>query len=340
MVGELKAFARCRPNFAPHARCSCSTSPTATVSETKALETACARNRSLGALHLLEQVRSHHARRTITTCSAFCLNTSRAAPACRGQLKPCPCRRCRAICHAPAVAGVLDRRCGNHRNRRCVFAASQLPGLGWRVGIHIAAPGLGIVPGSPLDVHGTRTPVHRIHAGQQDHHAARSGGRELHAGRRPRLSVAFALPHGDATTSKSAAHESLRRDWCLSSPTCAITIIEPLFNEADAGWRPRPNLLFADELKTLWQLANACEGRRGKPSAMARQQRLQLRHRRRLWPPRDAVPRRDQRAPARQPARQAGRRTDDCRQQHLGRSARCQGRGRPSTARRPAARCA
>jgi exoribonuclease-2 len=31
------------------------------------------------------------------------------------------------------------------------FSLQTLPGLGWRVGIHIAAPSLGIAPGSPLD---------------------------------------------------------------------------------------------------------------------------------------------------------------------------------------------
>ena len=31
------------------------------------------------------------------------------------------------------------------------FSVQVLPGIGWRVGIHIAAPGLGILPGSPLD---------------------------------------------------------------------------------------------------------------------------------------------------------------------------------------------
>src|SRR5690606_1014964 len=31
------------------------------------------------------------------------------------------------------------------------FSIETLPGIGWRIGIHIAAPGLGIVPGWPLD---------------------------------------------------------------------------------------------------------------------------------------------------------------------------------------------
>jgi exoribonuclease-2 len=31
------------------------------------------------------------------------------------------------------------------------FSLQVLPGLGWQVGIHIAAPTLGMAPGSPLD---------------------------------------------------------------------------------------------------------------------------------------------------------------------------------------------
>jgi exoribonuclease-2 len=47
--------------------------------------------------------------------------------------------------------------------------------------------------------------------------------------------------------------------------------IEPLFNEltiAEGLPASLAELPFRDELKTLWHLANACEGRRGKPSAM------------------------------------------------------------------------
>jgi hypothetical protein len=43
--------------------------------------------------------------------------------------------------------------------------------------------------------------------------------------------------------------------------------IEPLFNEQTIA-DGLPEFAFRDELLTLWQLANACEGRRGKPSAM------------------------------------------------------------------------
>jgi exoribonuclease-2 len=46
-----------------------------------------------------------------------------------------------------------------------------------------------------------------------------------------------------------------------------------------------PEFAFRDELLTLWQLANACEGRRGKPSAMQGQHDYNFPDRRR---PRDA----------------------------------------------------
>ena len=43
--------------------------------------------------------------------------------------------------------------------------------------------------------------------------------------------------------------------------------VEPVFN-AQTLEQGLPEFPFRDELKILWQLANACEGRRGKPSAM------------------------------------------------------------------------
>ena len=43
--------------------------------------------------------------------------------------------------------------------------------------------------------------------------------------------------------------------------------LEPLFNEQTIA-EGLNDFAFRDELMTLWQLANACEGRRGKASAM------------------------------------------------------------------------
>jgi exoribonuclease-2 len=62
------------------------------------------------------------------------------------------------------------------------------------------------------------------------------------------------------------AHES-RVDCVPIAANLRHHDIEPLFNEQTiaGGLTDFP---FAAELKLLWQLANACEGRRGKPSAM------------------------------------------------------------------------
>ncbi len=153
------------------------------------------------------------------------------------------------------------------------FSLQALPGIGWRVGIHIAAPGLGILPGSPLD-----------------------------AIARERLSTVY-MPGNKITMLPDAAVErftlaagrdcpavslylTVTPEFEISGHESRVEIvpivanlrhhdIEPLFNEQTlAAGLPAilpaclPQLPFRDELKTLWQLANACEGRRGKPSAM------------------------------------------------------------------------
>ena len=55
------------------------------------------------------------------------------------------------------------------------------------LGIHIAAPALAIAAGLGARPHRARAPVHGLHAGPQDHDAARRRGAALHAERRPRL---------------------------------------------------------------------------------------------------------------------------------------------------------
>lgn len=145
------------------------------------------------------------------------------------------------------------------------FSVQALPGVGWRVGIHIAAPGLGILPGSPLD-----------------------------AVARERLSTVY-MPGNKITMLPDAVVErftlSAGRDcpavslYLTVSPELEITghesrleivpvvanlrhhEIEPLFNASTLA-AGLPAFAFDDELKLLWQLACACEGRRGKPSAV------------------------------------------------------------------------
>ena len=74
-------------------------------------------------------------------------------------------------------ARVLDRRRDDDRDRRRVLGARAAPTATIEIGIHIACPALAIPRGSALDAHRARAAVDRLHAGPQDHDAARRGGR-------------------------------------------------------------------------------------------------------------------------------------------------------------------
>ncbi len=144
------------------------------------------------------------------------------------------------------------------------FSVQSLPGVGWRVGIHIAAPGLGIAPGSVLDgiararlstVYMPGSKFTMLPDAVVDRYTLASGR---------------AIPAVSLYLSVTPEMEIIGDESRLEIVQVAANLrhhdIEPLFNERTlaGGLAEFP---FRDELLTLWQLANACEGRRGKPSA-------------------------------------------------------------------------
>jgi len=145
------------------------------------------------------------------------------------------------------------------------FSLQVMPGLGWRVGIHIAAPSLGIAPGSPLDeiararlstVYMPGNKITMLPDAVVDCFTL-SSGRDC-----PAVSLYLTVsPEFEIT-----AHES-RLEIVPVVANLRHHDIEPLFNEQTIA-AGLPAFPFRDALLTLWQLANACEGRRGKPSAM------------------------------------------------------------------------
>jgi exoribonuclease-2 len=145
------------------------------------------------------------------------------------------------------------------------FSLQELPGIGWRVGIHIAAPGLAIAPGSPLDVLARERLSTVYMPGNKITMLPESAvdSFTLAAGRDcPAVSLYLSVsPEFEIT-----AHES-RVELVPIVANLRHHDLEPLFNEQTLA-SGLPDFPFAKELKTLWQLANACEGRRGKPSAM------------------------------------------------------------------------
>jgi exoribonuclease-2 len=226
--------------------------------ETKALETACA-DTGLAAPHLLAKcgaipsAHDYHFQRFL--CEYFPRGIGFPEcpiPEAGGKL---PRADVRAFSIDDAATTEIDD----------AFSVQTLPGIGWRVGIHIAAPGLGILPGSPLDevarerLSTVYMPGNKITM-LPDTVVERftlSAGRDC-----PAISLYLSVsPELEIT-----AHES-RLEIVPVVANLRHHEIEPLFNEETltAGL---PDFPFRDELKLLWQLACACEGRRGKPSAV------------------------------------------------------------------------
>ena len=145
------------------------------------------------------------------------------------------------------------------------FSLQAMPGLGWRVGIHIAAPSLGIAPGSPLDTVG-RSRLSTVYMPGNKITMLPDAVVDLFTLSSGRDCPALSLYLTVSPEFEITAHES-RLELVPVLANLRHHDIEPLFNEQTiaAGLSEFP---FRDELLTLWQLANACEGRRGKPSAM------------------------------------------------------------------------
>ncbi len=141
----------------------------------------------------------------------------------------------------------------------------RLPGIGSRIGIHIAAPGLAIAHGSPLDgvararLSTVYMPGNKItmlpDAVVQNYTLA--GGVDCPA-------VSLYLTVNESL--EIVSHES-RLEMVHIAANLRHQEVEPWFNAETIGG-PLPDQPFKDELLHLWHFANACEGRRGKPSAV------------------------------------------------------------------------
>lgn len=144
------------------------------------------------------------------------------------------------------------------------FSLTAMPGLGWRVGIHIAAPGLAIAQGGPLDaiararLSTVYMPGHKITMLPEQVVSSYTleGGRDC-----PALSLYLTVDQ----ELNILSHES-RAEIVNIAANLRHHDVEPWFN-AETVEGVLPDRPFKDELLFLWQFSNACEGRRGKPSA-------------------------------------------------------------------------
>ncbi|CAA9424004.1 MAG: Exoribonuclease II, partial [uncultured Ramlibacter sp.] len=93
-----------------------------------------------------------------------------------------------------AGAGLLDRRLQHHRDRRCTLGAGA--GHRDRHGRHPhRRAGAGAAAGHADRPGRAPAAVHRLHAGPQDHDAARGGGAGLHAAGGARMPCSVAVRH-------------------------------------------------------------------------------------------------------------------------------------------------
>ena len=227
--------------------------------ETKALEAACAET-GLSALALLARCGA------ISSPHAYHLRRFLIEQFPRGtgfpELPPVTAPEDLPLAEAPAFS--IDDAATTEIDD--AFSLTRLPGLGWRVGIHIAAPGLSIAPQSPLDAVARERLSTVYMPGDKITMLpdAIVEGFTLAAGRVcPAVSLYLTVSEEFAIL----GHES-----CVERVHIAANLrhheIEPLFNEETLAVG-LADFAFRDELKTLWQLACACEQRRGKSSNSA-----------------------------------------------------------------------
>jgi len=145
------------------------------------------------------------------------------------------------------------------------FSVVRLPGGGLRVGVHIAAPALGIAPGSPLDA-----------LARERLSTAYMPGRK-YTMLPDDVVGAFSLDHGSAQPAVSLYFEvgpdglPLGTHSRVERVNIAANLRHAQYDVLNAAFEKgeRAGLEYEDELRSLWQVALALEKRRGRPSTGA-----------------------------------------------------------------------
>jgi len=146
------------------------------------------------------------------------------------------------------------------------FSLARLPTGALRVGIHIAAPALGIAPGSPLDA-----------IARERLSTAYMPGRKFtmlpddviegfsldHGGERAVVSLYFDVDQGEGAV--------LGRHTRLERVRIAANLRHAQYDVLNAAFESgqRAGLAHEEELRALWQVALRLEAKRGKPSTAA-----------------------------------------------------------------------
>lgn len=145
------------------------------------------------------------------------------------------------------------------------FSLVRLPNGNWRVGVHIAAPTLGIAPGSDLDkvilerlstVYMPGDKITMLPDQVVEVFTLKAGEAQPAVSMYLEVSQGFDILARESKVERVPLAANLRHDE-----------IEPFFNEETAGKTDACDYPWKDELTWLWHFANALEARRGKAEA-------------------------------------------------------------------------
>ncbi|MDP3871719.1 MAG: RNB domain-containing ribonuclease [Methyloversatilis sp.] len=149
------------------------------------------------------------------------------------------------------------------------FSVQPKDGGGWRIGIHIAAPSLGIQPGTPLgDI--ARSRLSTVYFPGRKITMLPDEAVDTYTLQAGRSCPALSLYLDVETDLRVTAKES-RIEQVAVAANLRHHEIEPLFNEDTITGGELPEFEWRDELLLLWRLAEVLEAGRGKPSANAGQ---------------------------------------------------------------------
>jgi exoribonuclease-2 len=149
------------------------------------------------------------------------------------------------------------------------FSVQPKAGGGWRIGIHIAAPSLGIQPGTPLgDI--ARSRLSTVYFPGRKITMLPDEAVDTYTLQAGRSCPALSLYLDVETDLRVTAKES-RIERVAVAANLRHHEIEPLFNEDTITGGELPEFEWCDELLLLWRLAEVLEAGRGKPSANAGQ---------------------------------------------------------------------
>lgn len=144
------------------------------------------------------------------------------------------------------------------------LSVTRLPGVGWRFGIHIAAPGLGILPGSPHDAVARA----RLSTVYMPGHKITMLPDALV--RRFTLAAGTPCPAVSLYVTTDDQFEILNHESRVERVPIAANLrlheIEPHMSVDALNRGEPPACAYGDTLLTLWRFAAACAGRRGKPA--------------------------------------------------------------------------